>query len=76
MVQAVGSVNVVVKLNKAFYNTAGTRIIGDGATVADVTPLEASNLAKAGMLVAGSDVLIDEADFATYIKSLESLARG
>lgn len=76
MAQAVGSVNVVVKTGRAFYNTAASRIIGDGSTAADVTPLEAANLAKAGMLQAGSDVLIDEADFAGFVKSLESAYRG
>lgn len=76
MPQAVGAVNVVVKSGKAFYNTAGSRIIGDGSTVADVKPLEAANLAKAGMLVAGSDVLIDEADFSDFVRSLDAVARG
>lgn len=76
MAQATGAVNVIVKLNKAFFNTAGTRIIGDGATAADVKPLEAANLAKAGMLQSGSDVLIDEADFSDFVRSLDAVARG
>lgn len=76
MAQAVGLVNVIVKLNRAFYNSAGARIIGDGATAADVTPREAANIAKAGMLQAGSDVLIDEADFADFVRSLDVTARG
>lgn len=76
MAQAAGAVNVVVKNNRAFVNLAGTRTIGDGSTVADVTPLEAANIAKAGMLQAGSDVLIDESDFANFVKSLDAVARG
>lgn len=76
MVQTVGLVNVVVKTGKAFYDDAGARIIGDGATADDVTPREAANLSKAGSLVASSDVLMDEADFANFVKSLESSHRG
>lgn len=76
MAQAAGVVNVVVKNNRAFVNNAGTRTIGDGATAADVKALEAANLAKAGMLQAGTDVLIDESDFLLYVTSLESVARG
>jgi GH24 family phage-related lysozyme (muramidase) len=76
MAQTVGLVNVVVALNKAYYDDAGTRIIGDGSTADDVTPREAANLSKAGALVANSDVLMDEADFALFIKSLDVINRG
>jgi hypothetical protein len=76
MAQTVGLVNVVVKSGKAYYDDANARIIGDGATADDVTPREAANLSKAGSLVASSDVLMDEADFAKYIKSLDLENRG
>lgn len=76
MAQTKGLVNVVVKAARAYFDDAGTRIIGDGATADDVLPREAANLSKAGSLQANSDVLMDEADFAIYIKSLEAENRG
>lgn len=76
MVQTAGSVACVAKTNKAFYNVAGTRVIGDGSTVAQVAPLEAANLAKAGSLVLASDIVILETDFEEFVRSLETKNRG
>jgi hypothetical protein len=76
MAQTIGLVNVVVKADRAYFDDAGTRQFGDGSTADDVSPREAANLSKAGALVANSDVLMDEADFAKYIKSLDVENRG
>ena len=76
MAQTVGKVNVVVQDSKWYYDDAGVRTEGDGSTADDVTPREAANLSKAGALQADSDVLMDEADFALFIKSLDVINRG